>query len=469
MKRASITTNKRSIIMKKISFTLILFICSYLAIAETPNEITLTSTGIAQTEKEAILEAQRSALEQTYGTFVSANTELLNDEIVKDGIVSVSKGNVKSYKKLSSAVMPNGQVLVTIETTISIGKLVSFAKSKGSSAELAGQNFAMDLKMKKLRAQNTRQCLNNLRQEIEILLQNAFDYEITIKEPVAENVFGHPFGYLYSSCNYDVFWIDATIRVYANETGGAVYAALYNTISSLDIGESEKKPYEDMGVKTSFVTMGGGDYEVKDFYLPVSKGELGYFKEMVDRAIFRSFFNYKIEVKGLNKMYEWRIFSDDSERKRNITLIDKHMPYPHGDTGDFIYLCAQESIESIAWYSLLQRKNSKGRKWLLSPLMLMEMDAQDKNFALQRMSNWGRGVTKKKNPSQKKEVKSRKEPDLYGFLTGLKRSTSEDNKPKANKTEETSDKYKEAIFSYKIPFYVTEEAISLIQGIEIIK
>ncbi len=462
--------------MKKISFTLLLLICSYLAIAETPSEITLISTGIAQTEKEAILEAQRSALEQTYGTFISANTELLNDEIIKDEIVSVSRGNVKSYKKISSAVMPNGQVLVTIETTISIGKLISFAKSKGSSAELVGQNFAMALKMKKLRAETTIRCLNNLQQEIEILLQNAFDFEITIKEPVAiEPERAMRFYEVYQSFN--LFLIEATIRVYANETGGVAYSALYNTISSLDIGKMEKKSYEDVGVKTSLVTMGGGDYAVKDLYLPVSESQLGYFKEMVDRSIFRAFFNYKIEVKGLNRMYEWRVFSDIHEMEQNAKPISLFMhnfwPYPNDPdkVKDRIYLCAQETQETTACYSLLRRENSKGRKWELTPFSkyttdeLINHPSGEMKRYLERMPNWSRGVSKNKT-SQKKVLKSRKEPDLYGFLASMKRSTTDD-KPKAN-TEE-SDKYKEAIFSYKIPFYVTEEAISLIQGIEIIK
>ena len=461
--------------MKKIIFILFLLSCTYLAIAETPNEITLTSTGIAQTEKEAILEAQRSALEQTYGTFVSANTELLNDEIVKDEIVSVSKGNVKSYKKLSSAVMPNGQVLVTIETTISIGKLVSFAKSKGSSAELAGQDFAMDLKMKRLRAQNTEKCLDNLKQEIAILLQNAFDFEIVAKNPVVEEP--HSWRVYSDALQYEspsLFKIETTIRAYANETGGAVYAALYNTISSLDIGESATESYEAVGVKTSFVTMGGGDYEVKDFYLPVEREHFNsFFRESIERSIFCAFFNYSIEIKGLNQKFKWQQFANWRELTQTVVPFPFEFKLPnYAYVNDYIYLCDQET--SPAWYSISFREG-----WTLTPFSKYRAHfggydpgstvRSEAHKYYDQMANWSRCVPKKKNQSQKKEVKSRKKPDLHEFLTGLKRNTSEENQPKANKTEETSDKHKEAIFSYKIPFYVTEEAVSLIQGIEIIK
>ena len=65
------------------------------------DEVTLTVIGTGVNEEQATLQALRSAIEQSFGTFVSANTTILNDKLVQDEIVSVSRGNVKEYKKLA--------------------------------------------------------------------------------------------------------------------------------------------------------------------------------------------------------------------------------------------------------------------------------------------------------------------------------------------------------------------------------
>ena len=67
------------------------------------DEVTLTVIGTGVNEEQATLQALRSAIEQSFGTFVSANTTILNDKLVQDEIVSVSNGNVKEYKKTYSS------------------------------------------------------------------------------------------------------------------------------------------------------------------------------------------------------------------------------------------------------------------------------------------------------------------------------------------------------------------------------
>ena len=116
--------------------------------------VTLVVSGEGTTKEEATNNALRSAIEQTFGTFVSANTEVLNDEIIKDQIATVSSGNIESYKVLSS-VNAGSMKRVNIQAIVSIGKLISFAKSHGMKAELSGAAFAMNMKMKELNRHRT--------------------------------------------------------------------------------------------------------------------------------------------------------------------------------------------------------------------------------------------------------------------------------------------------------------------------
>ena len=125
------------------------------------NEVTLVVSGEGPNKTEATALALRSAIEQAYGTFVSANTEILNDEIVRDEIATVASGNIKSYKEISSIQTTEGYY-VTVQAVVSIGKLIEYSKSHGSSAEFAGQTFAMNIKMKKLNKENEAKALHNL-------------------------------------------------------------------------------------------------------------------------------------------------------------------------------------------------------------------------------------------------------------------------------------------------------------------
>lgn len=93
-------------------------------------EVVLTVSADGLTKDEAVKTALRSAIEQAYGTFVSANTTILNDELVSDEVISVTSGNIKDYNEIASSTMPDGRFFVTLQATVSVSKLISYAKVK---------------------------------------------------------------------------------------------------------------------------------------------------------------------------------------------------------------------------------------------------------------------------------------------------------------------------------------------------
>lgn len=152
--------------------------------ANSNDEVTLIVSGKAVDSEKATTIALRSAIEQAYGTFVSANTTILNDDLVKDEIVTISNGNIKSYKVLSEVRCEDGQIMVTVDATVCISKLVSYAKSKGASAEFAGATFAQSMKMKELNKKNELQALQNLLVMTKEMLPLAYNMKLSIAEPV---------------------------------------------------------------------------------------------------------------------------------------------------------------------------------------------------------------------------------------------------------------------------------------------
>ena len=71
---------------------------AYEKIARKGDDVALVVSGEGVNQEEAIACALRSAIEQTYGSFVSANTTLLNDDLIKNEIVTITTGNIQDYK-----------------------------------------------------------------------------------------------------------------------------------------------------------------------------------------------------------------------------------------------------------------------------------------------------------------------------------------------------------------------------------
>lgn len=151
--------------------------------AKKSDDITLIVTNDGATKDEAIKNSLRTAIEQAYGVFVSANTDILDDELVKDEIVTVSSGNIKKFEEIALVSRPD-KVITTLKVTVSKGKLLSYAKSKGSECELDGEAMFADIQLQELYKENEEKLLENLCEEFMNLLMDGYDYKLDVKRAV---------------------------------------------------------------------------------------------------------------------------------------------------------------------------------------------------------------------------------------------------------------------------------------------
>lgn len=206
------------------------------------DDVALTVSADGATKEEATKIALRSAIEQAYGTFVSANTTILNDDIVKDEIVTISNGNIKSYQEIASAILPNGRTTVTLNAVVSISKLTSFAKSKGASTEFAGATFAMNVKMRELNKKNEMKALDNLIIQIKNLLPVALERELVLSEPELYSDRSTMSGYFYNhkQMNPNNYYIlKIRINYKKSENTFALGNLIYSTLKALEPTEEE--------------------------------------------------------------------------------------------------------------------------------------------------------------------------------------------------------------------------------------
>lgn len=166
--------------MKKLVF---LALSLYCIAASAQDVVSLVVSADGPTKTQAIDNALRSAIEQTYGTFVSANTQILNDQLVKDEIATVSSGNIQKYTEIAAVTLSNGNTSVTLNVTVSLKKLVKYAKNKGSECEFAGATLGANLRQLQFRYDNSKKALEHLKEYTRIVGSRVFDYEIKVGKP----------------------------------------------------------------------------------------------------------------------------------------------------------------------------------------------------------------------------------------------------------------------------------------------
>lgn len=231
------------------------------------DEVTLVASGKASDSEKATTIALRSAIEQAYGTFVSANTTILNDDLVKDEIVTISNGNIKSYEMLSDVKCEDGQDMVTVKATVCISKLVSYAKSKGASAEFAGATFAQSMKIKELNKKNELQALQNLLVMTKEMLPLAYNMKLSIAEPVIpkesrfsknEPIDARPYDSYEVEEQYrkflslaDGYYLMQFIVSMNNNNTDKIFDNISNTLKAIALNLQEQKEYRKTNIKMS--------------------------------------------------------------------------------------------------------------------------------------------------------------------------------------------------------------------------
>ena len=166
--------------IKQVLLSLVCLFSTLCLSAQQPNEVTLVVVGEGATKEEATNNALRSAVEQAFGVFVSANTEILNDQLIRDEIATVSSGNIKSFKEIAYVQSESGTRTITLETVVSIGRLIEYSKNHGSKAEFAGALFAANIKLQQLNADNELDAVRNYMGVLMASVSEFFDAEIKI-------------------------------------------------------------------------------------------------------------------------------------------------------------------------------------------------------------------------------------------------------------------------------------------------
>ena len=154
--------------------------------------VEISTTGSGETKEEAVQNALLSALKQSFGVFISSNTEIINDVLTKDKISELSSGNILEYNIISET--GNGNYYNTLVLSkISMNTLASYTKNKVDSNEISGDVFVSNFLIKELNKENELQSIIDLIEYSKKVLPSGLDYYIESNDPVSSESVNYDF------------------------------------------------------------------------------------------------------------------------------------------------------------------------------------------------------------------------------------------------------------------------------------
>jgi hypothetical protein len=249
--------------------------------AQDDKTVTLVVSGQGKTQDEAKQVALRSAIEQAFGTFISSKTEILNDNLVKDEIISVTNGNIQKYDVLSEVQIPDGGYATTLKAVVSVTKLLSFCESKGVEVEFKGGLFAENIKIQKLNEDAEYKVILNLCKVSKEILAKSLDATIKSADP--------------KRTANESFQIDLNVNCHTNKNYQLFCSMFKKTMKEIALSEEEVNDYRKLNTPTYIIRYISSNNIENIFYL--RNGE-SY------RAI------KCLMIKSIDNLRNFRIFSE---------------------------------------------------------------------------------------------------------------------------------------------------------------
>ena len=251
----------KSIFISTIITSVFLFTHLIVLAQDADKTVTLVVSGQGKTQDEAKQNALRSAIEQAFGAFISSKTEILNDNLVKDEIVSVSNGNIQKFEIISEVQIPNGDYATSLKATVSVTKLTSFVESKGVVVEFKGSLFAFNVNQQILNEKNEIKAIEDLCTVITKLSDTSFDYSIKASDPIAVNA------------SNEKWSIPLKITITANKNLISLANYFNQTLKGISLISEEAKNYLALG-KRVYPVCFAASQEEKGYYILRSENSI---------------------------------------------------------------------------------------------------------------------------------------------------------------------------------------------------
>ena len=221
--------------------------------AEIPkHDVWLTVSGAGRTLENAKEQALRDAIMQSYGAFVSASTQVINDKLISDDIRTVTQGIIQSCSVVSDNLMADGTHSCVFRVNLSVGGLIaSFKNTSNGAIDFNGSDFVFNIKQQQLNESNEVRAISDIVPVVSKLSADCFDYKIKVGPKSMRRIGG------------DDFELALEVVVTANSNADIIIKYMTDVIRSLELSGAEVRSYKNISKQV---------YPVYFSYLELSLG-----------------------------------------------------------------------------------------------------------------------------------------------------------------------------------------------------
>jgi hypothetical protein len=302
----------------------------------------VVTSGYGRNPDAALTQALRNAVEEAVGTYITSTTLLENNELIEDKILSLSRGFIKDFKKLSE-IKVGGETKVTVSAIVTGTQILETLKASGIKVKVAGKKMFQQFASLDRQMEDEYRLLYGLLKylpkegplnyKVEILgqpVRNGGNYELKVKVigTINQN-FKNQFSNFRNILNETAF--DKKIGDFpiykSNENGGIVFKIPKKDFRKITVrySEDEIKNYNNLyGAHNTLLKYrkgGGGTSSRKNIDSDGMTWSKDFFKKP-----------YSPYLIGL-----WTHWSDISGGRENGESLNDAINKPGEIIGDYIY------------------------------------------------------------------------------------------------------------------------------------
>ncbi len=316
--------------------------------------INITTTGTGLTKNNAINDALRNALEQTYGGFISSKTNITNDELFNDEIVAITSGEIHDYELVSETKIESGYA-VTIVAKISQTGLNNFVTQSGGDAVIFDANvFSTKIKLQRLNEKAEIRSINNILEILEEIYKRSIEFEFTSSNPRINE-------------NNRKWMINFTVSTKYNENILSFIDYFSSSLEKIAMTKSQKAEYQDLGKSTYPILVNNeyfyfrneeSYYSINNFLIGL-KNKFSQFKITMNNGDYiispsinsrtLNDYNENFFIPYLNYTTGRRIYRNYNNNQKNYVgfKLDEDFIYTktYGNARNYEYIVESEAIE----------------------------------------------------------------------------------------------------------------------------
>jgi hypothetical protein len=220
------------------------------------------TSGYGKNPDEALAQALRNAVEEAVGTYMTSTTRIENDELIEDKVLSLSRGFIKDFKKLTEDKVED-EYMARVAAIITETKILETLEASGVKVEFKGglffQQFAAEKKQKEDEKNIVTEYIKNVPDV------SLFNFEMETAKPIKYNPVNNPM----RRSRYDVqsdkdlYDIEIKVKISINDNYQRQYTNLKNFISEI--------AFDNTLIKNQWLFISG-----TKFVLPIhSKSKIG--------------------------------------------------------------------------------------------------------------------------------------------------------------------------------------------------